>query len=44
MLGDSFGPNYFKFWTYSTRKAFIEARPWLLAVVSASLLKPPVER
>ena len=35
-------PSYYGYWIYSTRKSYIFARPWLLSILSASLLKPEI--
>jgi hypothetical protein len=44
IAADLYGPGYNRFWVYSTRSAYLEARPWLLGAVSASMIKPPIVR
>ena len=34
------GVNYNQTWVYSSKKQYIEARPWLLSSISLSILKP----
>ena len=34
------GPNYSKTWVHSSMKQYIEARPWLLSILSLSILRP----
>jgi hypothetical protein len=37
-------PGYAKMWAHSSLKQYIQVRPWLLSILSLSLLKPVYER
>jgi hypothetical protein len=37
-------PGYAKMWAHSSLKQYIQVRPWLLSILSLSLLKPAKER
>lgn len=38
------GPGYSKTWVHSSLKQYIEARPWLLSMLSMSILRPSYYR
>lgn len=37
---DVFAPEYAEGWVHTTKKQYITARPWLLSILSATILKP----
>ena len=39
---DSRGPNYAQLWTHTTKNTYLYARPWLLSLLSLSILLPPI--